>query len=158
MQQLLCPPSQLVLVIDSLWFYYNILPYHYPADVFFMFSHLVAKNFFILYVKTPYKNSGIQQNTGALLFYTSVETHQRHRKFLLWLGGFEFFERRILIVRKARKVQKNDARTKIDKPYYSSSLRMLYAGDPSHCAGILTPSNTAAVGVTSTSRGNSAIS
>ena len=41
---------------------------------------------------------------------------------------------------------------------YNSSVKMLYTGAPSHCAGILTPSKTAAVGATSTSRGNNCIS
>ena len=41
----------------------------------------------------------------------------RRRKFLLWLGGFRIYERRVPIVRKANKSENNDARMKINKPY-----------------------------------------
>ena len=44
----------------------------------------------------------------------------RRRKFLLWLGGFRIYERRVLGVRKANKSENNDARMKISKPYILS--------------------------------------
>ena len=44
----------------------------------------------------------------------------RRRKFLLWLGGFRIYERRVLNVRKANKSENNDARMKINKPQLST--------------------------------------
>ena len=61
------------------------------------------------------------RNIAVFLFLIfSLCASRRRRKFLLWLGGFEFFERRVLNVRKARKIQNNDARMKINKPYFKS--------------------------------------
>ena len=54
-------------------------------------------------------------------------------------------------LRKANKIQNNDARMKINKPY-TRSVKIWYAGAPSQSFGMLTPSSTAAVGATSTSR------
>ena len=112
-----------------------------------MLSHLVAKNFSFLRCMHHIKKLRYSEEYQSLIFY-------RTNKF--YTVGFAVSANRGRLGTAAP--TKQHINVKINKPYYSSSLKMLYAGEPSHCAGKRTPNNTAAVGVTSTSRGNNCIS
>ena len=75
----------------------------------------------------------------AVFIFCFFNTSRRRRKFLLRLGGFEFFERRVLKVRKARKVQNNDARMKINKPAYIIGLSKRITHSPKRSVRLRLP-------------------
>ena len=97
-----------------------------PLFTFVRLSSATLQTMFVnVHPKIEFENCITVSFNLFLVEHKGKPTSRRRRIFCGWLGGFCFFERRVLNVRKARKSKNNNVRRKKEKLNYTSSLKML---------------------------------